>query len=103
MKDGAFLVNVSRGEIVLLDDLLEAIDSGKLSAAGLDVVEGDPIRDPNHPVNLRENITLTPHAAYSSVESIIQQHSDVAETVLTVFHGTLPKNTVNKQLLRKER
>ena len=87
MKDGAFLVNVSRGEIVSIDDLIVALKSGKLTAAGLDVVEGEPIRDAAHPMFQLENLVATPHTAYGSLESMINQHEEVADTVIRILNG----------------
>lgn len=69
MKDGVVFVNTSRGGVVDEDDLIEAIESGKISYAGLDVLADE---DPNleeHPLNRREDVVLTPHVAYYSKDS----------------------------------
>jgi len=60
MKDGAFLVNMARGGIVCTEDLIEALNSGKLSGAGLDVFEEQPLR-PDSPLWHMENVYITPH------------------------------------------
>lgn len=101
MKDGAFLVNVSRGEVVSINDLVAALKSGKLSAAGLDVVEGEPIRDAEHPMFTLENLVATPHAAYNSLESMTSQHEEVADTVIRVLSGEWTPNIVNAQMLKQ--
>lgn len=60
MKDGAFLVNMARGGIVCTEDLIDALRSGKLSGAGLDVFEEQPL-SPESPLWKMENIYITPH------------------------------------------
>lgn len=61
MKDGAFLVNMARGGIVCTEDLIDALRSRKLSGAGLDVFEEQPL-SPESPLWKMENIYITPHA-----------------------------------------
>ncbi len=61
MKDGAFLVNMARGGIVCTGDLIEALNSGKLSGAGLDVFEEQPL-NPDSPLWHMENVYITPHS-----------------------------------------
>jgi D-3-phosphoglycerate dehydrogenase len=100
MKDGVIIINTARGPIIKIDDLLDALDSGKIRAAGLDVVENEPITDPSSRVLNYENLVITPHAAYNSVEASINQHTMVAETAVQVLNGKMPHNVVNrKQLL----
>lgn len=60
MKDGAFLVNMARGGIVCTEDLIDALRSGKLSGAGLDVFEEQPL-SPESPLWKMENVYITPH------------------------------------------
>jgi phosphoglycerate dehydrogenase-like enzyme len=62
MKRGAVFVNVSRGAIVNQDDLVEALKSGQVGAAGLDVTDPEPL-PPGHPLWTAPNILLTPHVA----------------------------------------
>ena len=59
-KDGAFLVNMARGGIVCTEDLIDALNSGKLSGAGLDVFEEQPL-SPESPLWRMENVYITPH------------------------------------------
>ncbi len=61
MKDGAFLVNMARGGIVCTEDLIDALNSGKLSGAGLDVFEEQPL-NPESPLWHMENVYITPHS-----------------------------------------
>lgn len=61
MKPGTFLVNMARGGIVCTEDLVEALRSGQLGGAGLDVFETQPL-PPDHPLWTMENVYITPHS-----------------------------------------
>lgn len=99
MKDGVIIINTSRGSIICLDDLLEALETDKVKAAGLDVIEIEPITDSNSKVYQYDNLVITPHSAYNSVESSQNQHIMVAETVIKILKGELPSNVLNKSQL----
>lgn len=62
MKQGSYLVNVSRGVLVVTDDLVEALRSGHLAGAGLDVMDPEPL-PPDHPLWTMPGVLLTPHVA----------------------------------------
>jgi phosphoglycerate dehydrogenase-like enzyme len=62
MKRGAFFINIGRGKTVRLDDLVEALRSGHLGGAGLDVFESEPLL-PDHPLWRLPNVIITPHTA----------------------------------------
>ena len=65
MRRGAYIVNVTRGEIIDADALIEALDSGQLAGAGLDVVPIEPL-PADHPLWSRDDVVMTPHAAGAS-------------------------------------
>ena len=101
MKDGVIIVNTASGAIVSLDDLGEALKSGKVKAAGLGVIEGDPNVPLEHPIFACENAILNPHCSNHSIEAEIEQHLKVAKSVVEVLSGKLPYNCVNKEGLQR--
>jgi glycerate dehydrogenase len=93
MKDGVIVINNSRGGLIAERDLADALNGGKVYAAGLDVVSAEPIGDDN-PLLSAKNCIITPHISWASKESR-QRLMDVAtENVARYLAGT-PKNIVN--------
>ena len=68
MKDGAILINTARGALLNEDDVADALKNGKLAAAAVDVVNGEPPRK-GHPFIGLENLYITPHIAWSTKEA----------------------------------
>jgi D-3-phosphoglycerate dehydrogenase len=100
MKDGAVLINVSRGPVIDEPALVEALGSGKLGAAGLDVFEQEPL-PPDHPFLSLDNVILTDHSAYYSRESVSTLKTRAAMNVREVLEGRIPKFAVNRPVTRK--
>lgn len=94
MKPGAFLINVSRGALVDNDALLAALESGHLSGAGLDVIEGEP--NPPRALVERDDVIVTPHIAFSSDSSLAELRRRSAEEVVRVLAGKRPQNPSNE-------
>ena len=93
------IVNTSRGPIIAIEDLMEAVKTGKVKAAALDVVENEPISKPDHPLFETGKIICSPHAAYNSVEAEEQMMAVLAETAVQILNGEAPANIVNKKAL----
>lgn len=93
MKDGAILINTARGGLLNEQDVADALASGKLRAAGLDVVTEEPIRSDN-PLLHAPNCILTPHIAWAPVESRLRL-LDVLEQNLQAFTDGHPINVVS--------
>lgn len=93
MKDGAILLNASRGGLVVDRDLAEALETGKLSAAGLDVVSQEPIRGDN-PLLQAPHCIITPHIAWAARECR-QRIIDTTADNIRAFRAGAPINVVN--------
>lgn len=100
MKDHAILINTSRGGLVDDKALAEAVASGKLLGAGLDVVEEEPL-PAGHPLLTNPNIVVTPHieGGTADIGDVIMPM--LAEDIKTMAAGNLPIHTVNKEYLNK--
>lgn len=96
MKEGAFLVNTSRGPVVVLDDLLESLEVGNLAGAALDVYPEEP-PDLGHPLFQHPHFIATPHASFYSEESVEELQRLAANQVFQCLSGTKPDNVVNPQ------
>jgi D-3-phosphoglycerate dehydrogenase / 2-oxoglutarate reductase len=98
MKPGAILVNTSRGAVIDEAALIEALESGHLAAAGLDVFAQEPL-PADHRLLQLPNVTVTGHVAFYSVESIEQMQQDAALQVVQALEGTVPEFLVNREAL----
>lgn len=93
MKDGAILINTSRGPLIVEEDLAEALETKKLYAAAVDVVSTEPIR-PDNPLLRCSNCIITPHIAWAPKESRARL-MDIAVHNLVAFAEGKPVNVVN--------
>ncbi len=102
MKKGVMLVNCARGGIVDEEALKEAVESGQVAAAALDVFEKEPI-DPDNPLlNAEGKIIMTPHLGASTEEAQLKVAIDVAEQIRDVLSGKSARSAVNIPYLRAE-
>ena len=93
MKDGVMIINVSRGGLVNEEDLSDALNSGKVKAAAVDVVSVEPMKEDN-PLLKAKNIIITPHMAWASLEARERLVDVVADNLNSFLEGK-EKNKVN--------
>lgn len=94
MKDGVILLNNSRGPLIVEQDLAAALNSGKVYAAGLDVVSREPIQADN-PLLQAKNCLITPHISWAPKESRSRLMDIAVDNLVQFLNGT-PINVVNK-------
>lgn len=94
MKDGVILINNARGQLIVEQDVADALDCGKIAAAGLDVVYTEPIKDTN-PLLKAKNCIITPHISWAPKESR-QRIMDCTVSNVKAFLSGSPVNVVNK-------
>ena len=101
MKPSAFLLNTSRGAVVAEADLAEALNTGRLAGAGMDVLSQEPPA-PEHPLLSAKNCIITPHVAWSSREARQRLIGIVAEN-LRCFLAGVPQNVVTQTRDKREK
>lgn len=94
MKDGVIIINNSRGQLVVEQDLADALNCGKVYAAGLDVVSSEPIREDNPLLHAR-NCLITPHISWAAQASRQRIMDITAANIKAFIHGN-PVNVVNR-------
>jgi len=95
MKRGAFLINAARGPLVDEVAMAQALKSGRLGGAALDVLEGEP-PDPKSPIFDAPNILLTPHMGGSTGECLDRIASTAASDIARMLQGKQPKYRINR-------
>lgn len=93
MKAGAALINTARGELVVEEDLLRALDEGRLRAAALDTLREEP-PPPEHPLLRRDDVIVTPHIAGQTDEAIQEMARQAIDDLLSVLAGVPPRHPV---------
>ena len=96
MKDGVVFVNTSRGEIVDEKALMDALQSGKVSAAGLDVTSSEPF-DPNNPLLAMDQVSVTPHIGAATLESEDRCQHLMVEIARTFAQGKPHARVINPE------
>jgi D-3-phosphoglycerate dehydrogenase len=93
LQRSPLLINVSRGGLVDNDALIRALNTGRLSGAGLDVIEGEP--SPPVALTSRQDVIATPHIAFSSASSLVEVRQRSAEDVVRILRGDRPVHPCN--------
>jgi glycerate dehydrogenase len=93
MKNGVIVINNSRGPLIVEQDLADALNSGKVYAAGIDVVSIEPIRADN-PLLRAKNCIITPHISWAPRECRMRIMDIAADNLRRFFEGS-PVNVVN--------
>jgi len=99
MKPTAYLINTSRGPIVVEDDLIVVLREGTIAGAGLDVFDQEPPR-PDHPLRTLENVTLTPHLGYATLDTLKAFYSDSLDAIEAFADGA-PIRVSNPEALNR--
>ena len=98
MKPSAFLINAARGPVVDEEALVQALQSGRLAGAGLDVFEDEPRV---HPALIAmDNVTLSPHVGSATAETRLRMALLASENLLAALRGERPPNLVNPEAWR---
>jgi C-terminal binding protein len=101
LPPGAILINTARGGLVEHEALVEALKSGHLSGAGIDVFEREPLDDDR--LRTHPEVILTPHSAFYSMESFVEMRTKAAQEARRILLGEAPRNLVNREVLRNPR
>ncbi len=99
-RDGLLLVNTSRGSLVETEAVLDALCSGKLHGAALDVLEEEPPSGAGKELVRHDAVIVTPHIAYRSAESLAALNSMSVQTALDYLCDNTIRNLVNRSVLR---
>jgi D-3-phosphoglycerate dehydrogenase / 2-oxoglutarate reductase len=100
MKDGVRVLNVARGPLLVDEDLKDALDSGKVAGAALDVFREEPVTD--HPLFAYPNVIVTPHLGASTAEATDRAGYQAAEQVVAALTGGVVTTAVNVPAVRAE-
>jgi D-3-phosphoglycerate dehydrogenase len=100
MKDGVIIINTARGPLVDHSSLVDALKSGKVGGAGLDVLESEPPKN-DDPIFSFENVVLTPHMAYYTTEAIKRLELSAVAHAIDLSQGKMPRTTINGKQLGK--
>lgn len=100
MKPSAFLINTARGPIVDEEALYDALGTGRIAGAALDVLNKEP-PDPHHKLFGLDNVILTPHSAWYTREAMERLEMTAAKSAMDVLHGRKPQYVRNPEVLVK--
>lgn len=99
MKKGVYFINTARGGLVNHKDLYDALVSRHIEAAGLDVLENEPLKELDYKLIELPNTIVTPHSAFLSDDAVEAMWKISAKAVGDILKGTVPKNVINPEVL----
>jgi len=99
MKPGSVFINTARGKLHVESDLIDALQNGHLSGAGLDVFEKEPT-EPDNPLFQLENVVCSPHIAGNDTKSQLDMGIEAADSIIRLWRGEWPEGTVVNEQLR---
>jgi D-3-phosphoglycerate dehydrogenase len=102
MKRSAYLINCARGPIVDTHALVRALNARQIAGCALDTVDPEPLPDP-HPLRRRDNVIMTPHAAWYSEQAMARLQAGAPGEVRRVLLGEWPVNVVNGEVRGRSR
>lgn len=101
MKPGSILINTARGGLVVEADLVEALKSGHLAGAGLDVFEVEPVA-PDNPLLKLDNVVMTPHRSSEETRAMVDMGVEAARCIVELYAGRWPEGCVVNHQLRDQ-
>jgi len=97
MQQSAYLINTSRGGVIVTDDLWTALKNNEIAGAALDVFDPEP-PDLSQPLYLDPRVIVTPHAAFVSQQSLVELRNRVTRQIADMLHARQPEHLVNPQI-----
>jgi phosphoglycerate dehydrogenase-like enzyme len=98
MRPGAIVINTARGGLIDHDALFEALSTGRLAGAGIDVTEPEPLPE-THPLLQRDDVIVTPHVAAATREGKDRLYSMAIDQAIAVLDGQSAPNIVNPEVI----
>jgi D-3-phosphoglycerate dehydrogenase len=100
MEKAPTIINTARARLINTEDLVAALESGQVSGAGLDLVEGEEL-PADHPLMGFDNVVITPHVAWYSEDSILELRRLATEQIISVLQGDKPRSLLNTEALER--